>query len=186
MPNRTCPSCLKRLPYAGRRCVHCGWTPQSGVDQDLRRASRRRQTLLAAIFMIFLVGGGSMLIRNAPALADWYAGFAAERLAQPFSSLAPVRSESGAYFYCARQVARQMDGDFSVETFPAPDESKTMALGAQRYLIVSYVDQARDDGNHVRHDFSCTVRYDKGRWVLEKLEMARYAGETVVASAQPF
>jgi hypothetical protein len=151
---------------------------------DVRRASRRRQLIVAAIFMIFLVGGGSVLVRNAPALADWYAGFAAERLAQPFTSIAPLKTESGAYFYCVRQVARQMEGDFSVETFPAPDESKTVVLGDQRYLIVSYVDQMRDDGDQVRHDFACTVRHVKGRWVLEKLEMERFAGTAVIAGSQ--
>ena len=26
MPKRSCPHCARRLPYAGRRCVHCGWT----------------------------------------------------------------------------------------------------------------------------------------------------------------
>jgi|GEM_PF-3246023 len=185
MPHRTCPSCLKRLPYAGRRCIHCGWTRRSGVDQELRRATRRRQILFATIFMIFLVGGGSVLIRNAPALADWYAGFAAERLAQPFSSVAPVRTQSGAYFYCARQVARQMEGEFSVETFPALDEGTLIALGDQRYRIVSYVDQARGDGERVRHDFVCTVRHVKGRWVLEELEMEQYADTRVATGAMP-
>lgn len=182
MPNRTCPTCLKRLPYAGRRCRHCGWKVQAGVDHSAgREARRRRQLIVAGVLVLFLVATAGVMARNAEGIADWYAGFAAEHLAQPFSAFAPTDTDLGAYFYCARLVSRQMDGDFSVETFPDPGDHTTLALGERRYRVVSFVEQARDDGERVRHDFSCTVRYDHGRWVLEKLDLARFAGGTVTA-----
>lgn len=183
MPNRTCPTCLKRLPYAGRRCVHCGWRYGTGEDfQGVRQASRRRQLVWGVLFLLFVAGGGSFLVRNAPTLADWYAGFAAERLAQPFSSFAPVATDASAFFYCARQVARTVEGDFSVETFPTPDESTTHTLGDSRYRVVSFVDQTRQTGERVRLTFACTVRHDRGRWVLEDLDMERYAGSTITVA----
>jgi hypothetical protein len=182
MPNRTCPSCLKRLPYAGRRCLHCGWTHREGFDlESVKQAWRRRQVLWVAVLLLVVAGGGSLMLRNAPVLADWYAGFAAERLAQPFSSFAPVATDASAFFYCARQVARQMDGDFSVETFAGPGQSTMQVLGERRYRIVSFVEQARESGERVRHDFACTVRHDRGRWVLEDLDVERYAGGAVTA-----
>jgi hypothetical protein len=187
MPNRTCPSCLKRLPYAGRRCLHCGWTHREGMDLgSVRRAWRRRQILWGVVLLLFTAGTGSVMVRNAPTLADWYAGFAAERLAQPFSSFAPVATDASAFFYCARQVARQMEGDFSVETFPAPDASTIHTLGERRFRVVSFVEQARESGERVRHDFACTVRQDRGRWVLEDLDMEQYAGSTVTAGRRIF
>jgi hypothetical protein len=177
MPNRTCPSCLNRLPYAGRRCTRCGWTHRQGLDPERVRSGRRRRWIVwSTIILLFVAGGSSMLIRNAPALADWYAGFAAERLAQQFSSFAPAATDVGAYFFCARHVARQMDGDYSVETFPSPRESTIQTLGDQRFRIVSFVDQARESGDRVRHGFTCTVRRDQGRWVMEELELERLAG----------
>jgi hypothetical protein len=183
MPNRSCPSCLRRLPYAGRRCIHCGWTHGEAADDPIASAKpRRRQLVWGAVLLLFLAGGGGLVARNAPTLADWYAGFAAERLAQPFSSFAPVATDASAFFYCARQVARQMKGDFSIETFPAPDQSTTHTLGEDRYRIVSFVDQALESGERVRHDFVCTVRHDRGRWVLEDLEMQRYAGAAATAA----
>ena len=26
MARNRCPHCARRLPYAGRRCIHCGWS----------------------------------------------------------------------------------------------------------------------------------------------------------------
>jgi hypothetical protein len=177
MPKRTCPSCLNRLPYAGRRCIRCGWTHQQGWSpEQVRAGTRRRWIVWSTILLLIVAGGSSLLVRNAPALADWYAGFAAERLTQQFSSFAPVATNAGAYFFCARQVARQMDGDYSVETFPSPAESTMETLGDQRYRIVSFVDQAREGGERVRHEFTCTVRRDRGRWMMEELELERWAG----------
>ena len=67
-----------------------------------------------------------------------------------------------------------MEGEFSVETFDAAG-SRTVPLGEGRYRIESAVDQARRSGEQVRHDFSCTVRYEAGRWVLEELKVQEFA-----------
>lgn len=180
MDRRSCPSCLKRLPYAGRRCVHCGWTRAGGVDlESARGAWRRRRIAWAAVFTFLVVGGAGFAVRNAETLADWYAGFAAERLATPFSSFAPAPTPQGAYVYCARNVARQMEGEFSVETFPSLDPGTARTLGERRYRILSYVEQALRDGERVRHDFACTVRFERNRWVLEELVMEPYPRESV-------
>ena len=111
-------------------------------------------------------------VRNAPVLADWYAGFAAENLWAGASSLGPVETESGAYFFCARQVAKRMNSDFSVETFPSPSEGEMHSLGEGRYRVESFVDEAREDGTRVRYAFVCSVAFERGRWTLEQLDMA--------------
>jgi hypothetical protein len=169
---RTCPGCLKRLPYAGRRCRLCGWTHSAGADpHSVRRAVQRRLALWSTLAVLFLVGTASFILRNAEGIADWYAGFAAEHLAQPFSSFAPRATDDGAFFYCARLVARQIEGDFAVQTFPAPREGSARLVGDRRYEIISFVENSPDGGDLERRDFSCTVRYERGRWVLEKLEL---------------
>ena len=175
MPKRSCPHCARRLPYAGRRCIHCGWT--TGAADFARGAGvvwwRRARTWAVAITIAGAVTA-QFAYRNATDLADWYAGFAARFLPEGASSFAPADTEPGAYFYCARQVSKKMEGEFSVETFDAAG-SRTVPLGEGRYRIESAVDQARRSGERVRHDFTCTVRYESGRWVLEELTLEEFA-----------
>ena len=45
---------------------------------------------------------------------------AVKRRPEYFPAGVPVETEPGAFFYCARQVSRKMQGRFSVETFDAP------------------------------------------------------------------
>ena len=172
MARNRCPYCDRRLPYAGRRCVHCGWSVRAG---DLAPGDGvswwRRRTLWAAVTGVILLTAVGLGYRNAPQIADWYAGFAARNLPASASSFAPTESESGAYFYCARQVVRRMAGEFSVETFPAQQESDLVALGDGRYRVESFVDETREDGTRVRHQWTCSVAYQRGRWVLEELDV---------------
>ena len=174
MARNTCPDCERRLPYAGRRCVHCNWVAgESGMGASGGRQRGRWKAVLAGVVLLVVVGLGA---RNAPLLADWYAGFAAENLWAGASSLAPADSESGAYFYCARQVAKSMNRDYSVETFPSPTDGELQSLGNGRYRVESFVDEAREDGTRVRYSFVCSVAFERGRWTLEELDVSeRYA-----------
>jgi len=184
MHKRSCPSCRKRLPYAARRCLHCGWTMAEGNRMPHATSGwRRRQLFWGGVFVLLMAGTASVALRNAEGIADWYAGFAAEHLAQPFSSWAPHETDRGAFFYCARMVARQMDGEFSVETFQA-SAATTQAVGNRRYRVISFVEQARADGERVRHDFTCEVRFDRGRWVLENLALEPYPDEVRTAGVR--
>ncbi len=174
MPLRSCPDCARRLPYAGRRCIHCGWTArQEGAGRGASR--RRRGRVVTALLVALGVVMAGAAYQNAPEIADWYAGFAAHHLPPAASSLAPTSTSTGAFFYCARQVARRM-GAFSVETFPSEEESRTVELGADRYRIESSVEQSRADGASTRVPFTCTTHFDHGRWVLEELKMPEMAG----------
>jgi hypothetical protein len=172
MARNRCPHCDRRLPYAGRRCVHCSWSVrEEGLAPGEGIAWWRRRGLWAVIMGALLLTGAGLGYRNAPQLADWYANFAAENLPASASSFAPTESEAGAFFYCARQVARRMNGQFSVETFPSQQESELRSLGAGRYRVESFVDETREDGSRVRYVFVCSVTYDRGRWVLEQLDL---------------
>ena len=175
MSKRICPHCARRLPYAGRRCIHCGW--MVGSAEHAHGAGvvwwRRARTWAVAVLLAAAITA-QFAYRNANDLAGWYAGFAARFLPEGASSFAAMDTEPGAYFYCARQVSKKMDGEFSVETFDEAG-SRTVPLGEGRYRIESVVDQARRTGERVRHDFTCTVRYEDGRWVLAELKVQQFA-----------
>ena len=134
----------------------------------------RRGRVWAVAGTIFALVGAQFAHRNAAELADWYADVSMRFLPSATSSLAPADTDNGAFVYCARQVARKMEGKSSVETFGGSD-TRTVVLGAGRYRIESVVDEARVGGQQVRHDFTCTVRLEEGRWVLEELQVERYA-----------
>lgn len=175
MPGRNCPNCARRLPYAGRRCVHCHWTVRWSDAAGDAVALWRRGRVWGVALTVMLLLAVNFAYRNAAALADWYAAFAAQHLSESASSLAPTGSEDGAFFFCARQVAKRMPGDFSVETFSKAEGHKER-LGDGRYRIRSSVEEARLTGDNVRHQFTCTVRFLRGRWVLEELSLREYAG----------
>lgn len=185
MPRNRCPHCERSLPYAGRRCLHCGWSVRkASLEPGEGVAWWRRRRLWTAIVAGTLLVGVGLAYRNAPELADWYASFAAENLPAGASSFAPVDTDSGAFFYCARQVARRMNGEFSVETFASPDDSELTQLGEGRYRIESFVDETREDGRRVRYSFVCRVAFERGRWILEDLDLSpRFATEEGVGPA---
>lgn len=169
MPRRDCPQCRKRLPYAARRCALCGWLHFAPIDETrAARAARRRTALWVMVALTFAVGGGIATTRAAE-FADWYAGFAAQHLPERASSFAPIETDRGAFLFCARRVARTMANDQSVETFPRLDQTEMDELGGSRFRIRSWVDEERVDGQRVRHGFTCTVRFERGRWALEEL-----------------
>lgn len=169
MSDRNCPECARRLPYAGRRCIHCGWS--AGQEGSLRGASiRRRGWVVSAVLAVLLLLAAGTAYQRAGSIADWYASFAARHLPPAASSFAPASTPTGAFFYCARQVSRRM-GELSVETFPSQEESRLVELGPDRYRIESSVRQSRADGGSARVDFVCVTHFDGGRWVLDELTM---------------
>lgn len=172
MPRKRCPHCERTLPYAARRCVHCGWSMRAAMSPGGGARWWRRRSLWGTVIVAALLPGLGIGYRNAPRLADWYATFAAEPLPSAASSFAPAETEAGAYFYCVRQVARRMEGTFSVETFPGPEQSELITLADGRYRIASFVDETREDGRRVRYEFVCQVAFQRGRWLLERLDLS--------------
>lgn len=174
MSRPSCPRCARTLPYAALRCTQCGWTRGEPAG-DLAAVRRRRgRATLVGLVLLGLLGVGAAW-RNSEALAGWYAAFAARYLPASASSFGPADSENGAYYFCARRVAKQIGGEFSVETFPDGVEKHTAAVAPGLYEIRSFVDEDRENGQRVRHDFSCRVRYERGRWVLERLTVGSLA-----------
>lgn len=183
MPKRSCPSCNRRLPYAARRCLRCQWSLRQGHDVESGGSLLRRGRVWMLALLLAALAGGGVAYRNADSIAFWYANFAARHLPPSLSSFGPTDTDVGAFFYCARQVARSMDGEFSVETFPALDQSRSVTLGEGRYQIRSFVDETREDGARIRHSFVCTVQYARGRWVLEDLDLATSLADASVDQA---
>lgn len=171
MPKRSCPHCARRLPYAARRCLHCGWT--HGASSGRSAAGWRRARAWAVTALMLAAVATHFAYRNAGALVDWYAGFAARFLPATAAS-SSGDSQAGAYFFCARQVARKMPDDLSVETFDAAG-GRTVALGNGRYRVQSVLDAAGESGVRSRHDFTCVARFEGGRWVLEELRLESVA-----------
>lgn len=174
MVRRSCPGCRRRLPYAARRCLRCGWSAHD-VGSGRGGAHRRRIRIVTVALLALGLLAARAAYRNAALLADWYAGFAARHLPTAASSLAPASSAMGAFFYCARQVAHRMD-EFSVETFPSEEESRFVKIGTDHYRIESSVEQSRADGGSARVVFVCTAHFDRGRWVLDDLTIPQLAG----------
>jgi hypothetical protein len=127
--------------------------------------------VLLALLLVFGVWVAGMAFRNATAIADWYAAFAAYHLPAGASSLSPAETPTGAYFYCARQVARHVGGSLSVETFAGEADGHTEDLGGGRYRVESSVAETSEDGGTRTLEFTCTVRYGGGRWALEELKV---------------
>ena len=174
MPNRKCPSCRKRLPYQAKRCVACEWTPADAVEAPARF---RWAPVWLAMACLMTIGGFRYADRFVPAVADWYASFAAQRLPPALSRFAPAATDPGAHFFCARRVVKELHEDGSVATFASAEETHTVPLGDGRFEVRSFVDEAREGGWQVRHGFVCTVRYQRGRWTLENLSMENYTAE---------
>ena len=106
---------------------------------------------------------------SGPALAEWYAEFAASHLPANFAGYAPVETPTGAFYACVQRVARQVSDRSAVETFPVLYAENTHPLGEGRYRVRSYLDAVRDSGETVRRPFTCLVRYDRGRWRVEEV-----------------
>ena len=170
MPMRSCPFCARRLPYAGRRCVQCGWRAGSIPSEMGRRAAARRSRVRAFVMVAVVALVAQYAVRNADRLAAWYEGYASGIGSSTTSYFSADEIGADLFFFCARQVTRKMNGKFSVETYD-PSQSKLVDLGDGRLRVESAVEEARQGGDSVRHDFSCTVRRDEGRWVLEELKV---------------
>jgi hypothetical protein len=89
MRRRSCPHCARRLPYAGRRCVHCDWVKGARHQPGAAVAWWRRTVVWGLLVGVFLVVAGQYAYRNAAAIADWYTNYATQYLPEK-SPLQPV------------------------------------------------------------------------------------------------
>lgn len=140
-------------------------TTEAGRKAAARRSRVRTFLMVATVALV-----AQYAVRNADRLAAWYEGYASGIGSTSTSYFTEDEVGSDLFFFCARQVTRKMDGKFSVETYDA-SQSKLVDLGEGRLRVESAVEEARQGGDSVRHDFSCTVRRDEGRWVLEELKI---------------
>jgi hypothetical protein len=176
MPSRNCPSCRRRIPYSIKRCVRCGWSEADGPTAKAG-AGARRYVLWAAVICLTLLVGVRYADRYMPHVADWYTGFAAQHLPEGLARFAPAAGDPGALYYCARRVVKQIQEEGSVATFAGPGEAQTTTLGDGRFQVRSFVDEARQDGAAVRHEFVCIVKHERGQWQLEDLAMENQAAD---------
>lgn len=181
MPKHSCPRCHRPLPFAARSCGHCDWISAEGERATRGLAARSRRRFWVATLLALLVTGTGIGYVYMDGIASRYAAFAARYLPAGASALAPTDTDEGAFYYCIRSVAKEMDEEASVQTFPARVESNAVTLDGGAYQIRSYVDEARESGERVRHNFTCTVRFAKGRWMLEDLAIERPIRAPLVA-----
>lgn len=184
MSKHSCPRCHQTLPFAARRCRKCRWIPAEGEPPIRGISPRSRRRFWAATLLATVLVGVGLGYLYVESLASRYAGFAARYLPSAASALAPTRTDEGAFYFCIRQVSKEMDGEFSVETFPSLQQSDTVALAGGYYRIRSFVDETRATGERVRHAFTCTVRFERGRWMLEELALEPAPGATTVAGLE--
>jgi hypothetical protein len=179
---RSCPECRRRLPYAAQRCAECGWLRRNGIPGQQAPAWSRIAIGLATL-AILAFSAVWYSDRYLPALGDWYAGFAARSLPSSLSRFAPTDTDRGAFHFCARSVAKQMDSAASIATFASEQESRTTLLDDGLYRVESFMEESREDGELRRHDFACTVRFLRGQWVLEGLATAEPVGGRILVAS---
>ncbi|HEX2092310.1 MAG TPA: hypothetical protein VHG28_07900 [Longimicrobiaceae bacterium] len=167
MAKYICPACRKRIPE-DRRCVRCGW--RCGDAEPAQRVPTLRWVRVAMVIALILTVGALGVYRSTgDSIADWYAEFALRHLPAQFSTFAPAETPSGAFHHCISRVVKQVSDGSTVETFPAYSVSNTVTLGGGRYSVQSVLEGVRLDGVAVRRSFTCVVRFDRGRWVMESL-----------------
>lgn len=171
MARRQCPGCAQPLPFAARRCVRCGWL-ETGEEKAARVRRRTGRTLLVVVALVAVLGTAVYRL-GASALGEWYAEFALRHLPASFSRYAPSETPTGAFYACVQRVARRVRDRSAVETFPGLSAENTLPLGDGRYRVRSELEVVRDTGETARRAFSCTVRYERGRWQVEEVEVER-------------
>lgn len=96
MGRRPCPGCARELPFAARRCRHCGWRRGAGAgDGSARRARLLRRVAVAGVLLALAAFGASRI--DPVALADWYADLALRYLPAGFAAPPPVEAPSEAF-----------------------------------------------------------------------------------------
>ncbi len=171
MARRQCPGCAQPLPFAARRCVRCGWI-ETGTEKAARVRRRMGRALLVAVALVAVLGTAAYRMGGS-ALAEWYADFALRHLPASFSRYTPSDTPTGAFYACVQRVARRVRDRSAVETFPVLSRENTERLGDGRYRVRSELEVVREGGETVRRPFSCVVRYERGRWQVEAVEVAR-------------
>lgn len=167
MARRQCPGCGRPLPFAARRCAHCGWLRHQ--SSGARTARRRWLRAGAVVAMVVLVLGTVAYRIGATALGEWYAEFAMRHLPASFAALAPADTPSGAFYACVQRVARRVRDRDAVETFPGQSAENTVPVGESRYRVRSVLETVREDGERVQRSFECVVRYEGARWVVDEV-----------------
>ncbi len=166
MARYRCPACGRRIE-GDRRCHRCGWLGTEDSAAPVAPHPWRRWLVAAALALMIGAVGAYRL--GGPAIADWYAAFAMRHLPAGFSSIAPADTPSGAFNHCVSRVVKKVSDDSSVETFPAYSPDNTVSLGPGRYSVRAVVEGTTLEGETVLRAFACVVRFDRGRWVTERL-----------------
>lgn len=184
MRRQKCPDCSKRLPYAAHWCRACGWSRavRTGAVPGTRDAAGRAFRLMLTVFATLVTLVVGRMVLTSQTVVDWYADFAFQNLPSMFISVAPGASAPGAYYYCVKATAREIRGSNAVETFPSVAESETTHVEDTRFTVRSHFDQRFDSGEVLRRGFTCEVRYERGRWVLESLDVQDRASAVAVAA----
>ena len=169
--SRRCPGCSRRLPYGSHRCLGCGAFHNDPAAAARRRRRERRITAaIVGTLAVLVLITASFSERIVPAVADWYSGMVIRYVPEPALRLMADDDEQ-AFFVCARGVVRRVGTESSVSTFAGSAATITQEMEDGRFQIRSYVDESLEAGPTHRHVFTCTLRLEGERWVLEEVEI---------------
>ena len=75
---------------------------------------------------------------------------------------------------CQEFVTRKLIIPFMAE-FPEPSQARVTKSGNNQYMINSYVDAQNRDGDKIRKNYECIVKYEpeKDRWYLVKITLEK-------------
>ncbi len=171
MPRESCSACGHPLPFAARRCRHCGPLNAlpTGPGGEKRSARLRGVLAVGVALLLFSVAALHM---GGDALSERYTEFALRHLPAGFVAAAPATVPTDAFHACVQRVAREVRNRTTVETFSASGESTTL-IGESRYRVRSQVESVDENGGSVIRPFSCTVRFAEGRWTVEEVVVDR-------------
>lgn len=109
--------------------------------------------------------------RYVPAISDWYLQMALPYTPGAVHEFTPTFDDERAFYACVRLVAKRIGDRGSIVTFAGSGAAATLALGDGRYQVRSYVDESMVMGTTQRHAFTCLVRAERERWIVEELNV---------------
>jgi hypothetical protein len=136
--------------------------------------------VIAGLAIVMMLGMG-YANRNLPEMAEWYTNSTVRAPDLALRVLAFAEDER-AFYTCARSVIGRL-GESSIATFRARGESTTVSLGNGRYIVRADVKESDRSGTTHRHAFSCTVRLEGPRWIIEGLDLWRIEAPVVPSPA---
>jgi hypothetical protein len=141
--------------------------PDTPLDLELRY--KKRVSMIVGALAVVLSLGVYFSDHYVPAVENWTTTQVVRHSPDKLLRMAMMADEERAFYTCAKSVVRRL-GDSSIATFNARTAASTWSLGEGRYLVRSQFSESNVEGTTQQSVFTCTVRLEGDRWVIEELQ----------------